>query len=588
MDTYFLQVDSDNVGGYFSSEQIDLLSIVRCKSPEELINFINNCIQINGIYKNTDLYTMIENIGLEQAKRKVFKDYQDSMVSHYSGVDTVMVNTLKHFGIKDEDIQTIINKRLELSQNELIAWAKDFIINNYPDRSDEIFYAFQNYRSIERDQNKSENQYEEISILSNAIDIFDTMILGSGRIYNVLNSFYEENDKEKRYCFDRIKKDLDFAYKNGKQVRYHSLFVQEGIDKFFDGKSSVQIKEILKNYVKESINFINEYNATHKLNVDGKEVGAINSVVLFNEIVSFWKDSDGKYFNIWEEKYGITTKDIADIFEYAREHKPKGVSFIYNEPFLEDKERREKVVEVLKTIKDHSPGLIDTLGSQMHITIPLVDKDILDKEYNKLEDSDKKIVDYVISSSLSSVSDELKALLSEKIVNKDGVNKYLKLLKDYKNNNKDILLNNIKKAFYEFAKLNIQGTNIQITEFDLSISSDSIKYVFGDDPILTIDDVYRKKEELMVEISSIINEISRETGIHFDSISYWSLTDGVDFNLELVRSKLLKEGKIESIKEIPTVCGGLIPTHKKLANNNELNQMINNSNQSNIQSGRHR
>lgn len=513
MEKYSLNVDSSITGGYFSSEQIDLLSIVRCQSPEELIDFINNCIQINDIYENTNIYAMIEDIGLEQAKRKVFKDYQDTMVLHDSGIVVVMINTFKHLGIKDEDIQTIIEKRSELSQSELTVWTKDFIINNYPDRSDEIFYAFQNYRSIERDQNKSDNQYEEITVLNNNLDNFDTMILGSGRIYNVLNFFYEEDEKQKRYCFDRIKKDLDFAYKNGKQVRYHSLLVQEGVDKLFEGKSSAQIKEILKNYVNESINFINEYNATHKLSVNGREVGVINSVVLFNEIVSFWKNSDGKYFNIWEGKYGITTKDIAEIFEYAREHKPEGVSFIYNEPFLEDDDRRQKVFEVLEEIDQYSPGLIDTLGSQMHITIT--------------EDENK-----------------------------------------------------IERCFSDFKKLQEKtGKKIQITEFDMSLGRDQAYKVFKEKHNISLAEIYDYKSKKIQAISDIINN----SGVHLDGISYWSITDGIDFNLELVRSKLLKEGKIESIKEIPTVCGGLYPTHKSLIKDQELNQMLEDNQDNKIQ-----
>lgn len=46
---YSLNVDSPIKGGYFSSEQIDLLSIIQCQSIDELMGFIANCDQINHV-----------------------------------------------------------------------------------------------------------------------------------------------------------------------------------------------------------------------------------------------------------------------------------------------------------------------------------------------------------------------------------------------------------------------------------------------------------------------------------------------------------------------------------------------------------
>lgn len=43
MDVNNLKVNTNIVGGYFSSEQIDLLSIIQCKDSNELIDFIIHC-----------------------------------------------------------------------------------------------------------------------------------------------------------------------------------------------------------------------------------------------------------------------------------------------------------------------------------------------------------------------------------------------------------------------------------------------------------------------------------------------------------------------------------------------------------------
>ena len=43
---YDLDLDVPSIGGYLSSEQIDLLRIYECDSPLKLIEFIKGCSQI--------------------------------------------------------------------------------------------------------------------------------------------------------------------------------------------------------------------------------------------------------------------------------------------------------------------------------------------------------------------------------------------------------------------------------------------------------------------------------------------------------------------------------------------------------------
>ena len=79
MDNYGLNEASSIKGGYFSSEQIDLLSIVQCQSMDELINFVVNCDQINHV---NVIFDSINGMDFETAKRSIFKSYQDTMVYH--------------------------------------------------------------------------------------------------------------------------------------------------------------------------------------------------------------------------------------------------------------------------------------------------------------------------------------------------------------------------------------------------------------------------------------------------------------------------------------------------------------------------
>lgn len=57
--------------------------------------------------------------------------------------------------------------------------------------------------------------------------------------------------------------------------------------------------------------------------------------------------------------------------------------------------------------------------------------------------------------------------------------------------------------------------------------------------------------------------------MRLDGISYWSLTDGIDCNLERIRTNYLLDESITDIKQIPTVCGGLFPTYKKFVKQQE-------------------
>lgn len=490
MELYSLNVNTNNIGGYFSSEQLDLLSIIQCQTCEEIIFFIYQCEQLNGVFSKEDFQNFTTQ-DLDQLKRSVFKKYQDTLVPHNSNKQVILDNTLHRLSIKQEDVEVI--KRIYTDKNiETIAYIKEYIKNRYPNNYEEIFKQAHRFVSVERDQNKTPNLYDELVLLNEKLSTFDTLLVGSGKPEVVINEFFDEDNQE-YFDFYFAKKDLDFALKNNKHIRFHSLLTKGSAESLFIGKSKEEILKTLTSYVKATIDFVNEYNATHRL-IDGTPV--INAVDLFNEIVSFNKNSQGQYENIWESRYGITIQDLCNVFEYAKTNKPQGVSYLYNEPFLEDSERRKKVFEVLQSINSTSNGLIDTLGSQMHITFRTSDEQIREcfKDFKFLQDE--------------------------------------------------------------------QNINIQITEFDLSLSESETLKTIGDNPEISYEEVYSMKRDRINSISSIINS----SGVNLNGISYWSLTDNVDCNLERVRTKLLSKGTISDISQVPTVCGGLIPTSSQYTN----------------------
>lgn len=488
MNSYYLDVPNDNIGAYFSSEQLDLLSIIQCRSHQELIQFIMECAQLKGVYQEDKMKEFYER-DLDEVKKEVFASYQKTLVPHDSTRETVLNNTLEHLSLKQEDIDAIHDASKNKQIPSIKDYAEEYIRSHYPERYREIFRQFQRFVSIERDQNKMDILYEELSLVNSKLSSFNTLLLGSGRPEMVINEFLI-GDKEHQFDYYFAMRDFDFAYRNNKHVRFHSLLTKWSCEHFFQGKSKEEICQILKEYVKATIDFVNEYNRTHRL-PDGTPV--IQAIDLLNELVSFDENAQGEYENIWETNYGISISDICEIFEYAKSHKPQGVSYLYNEPFLENSKRRKKVLEVLQSINATSNGLIDTLGSQTHITFTTEEA-------------------------------------------------------------------NIQKCFQDFKTLqDTQGMNIQITEFDLSLGENEILNLMNNPSLsITYEELYNMKKKKMDQISSIV----RESGVLLQGISYWSLTDHIDCNLERIRSKFLERGMLdkEHLDQFSTVCGGLIPT----------------------------
>jgi len=478
-DGYLLNCYAPSTGGYFSSEQVDLLRIVRCETEMDIVDFVIKCEQINHRI-TTDRLREILSLGVDSAKRVIFEEYQNSLVKHDSDrVDSIM-NSLINSGVTLEDANYIVNNLF--GKDNYIEKIKEFIEDRYGDKAIDIFEKNHRFVSLERDQIKDKSIYDDMVLINDNLDKLDTMLIGSGKIYDVLNLF-ADGKMVSDFDFYHAYRDLDFAYENGKQVRFHSLLVK-GCEKIFDGKSRVEIKDILTRYVEATINFINIYNETHYYMVNGQKVPVINAVDLFNEIVSFDKDENGEYYNIWKKKFGITMDDIQDIFKYALDQKDPRVSYLYNEPMLEIEQRRNKVFETLDEIDDRLPGLIDTLGTQMHLSFRTTDDSIRDcyKAFKELQDT--------------------------------------------------------------------KGKKVQITEFDMSLDKEDIKKVFNKDNNISIDDIYNYKRKRVESVSGIINL----SGVRLSGITYWSLTDGIDHNIERIRSESREY-------DLPTACGGLFPTY---------------------------
>ncbi len=160
---------------------------------------------------------------------------------------------------------------------------------------------------------------------------------------------------------------------------------------------------------------------------------------------------------------------------------PDGITYVYNEPFLENPQRRQVVIEQLSKF---TPGLIDTIGTQMHI----------DMTQN---------------------------------------------------------IDDIRQSFEDFKKLlENSGITTQITEFDMCLPEGSMfdengKVRSEKDLVEFINGISNFTVESIAEFKKIkINEIANaieETGIHLDGITYWSISDTLDHNLERTNRKTYEQ-----------------------------------------------
>lgn len=232
----------------------------------------------------------------------------------------------------------------------------------------------------------------------------------------------------------------------------------------------------LQEYIKQSIDFIAEYNKTHK--IDGK--GIISSVDLFNEIISF----DEPYRNMWQELYGISNEELVSIFQYAQENKPEGVTYVYNEPFLENPERRKAVLEQLQKLNELSPGLIDTIGTQMHI------------EMTQDTESIRQCFEELGKTGLNVQITEFDMCLPERFM------------------------------FDEKGGIRSEEELVQIINSRLEKSG------------ITIETVADFKSMKMQEIANVI----KETGIDLEGVTYWSTSDTLDHNLERTNRRTFEQG----------------------------------------------
>lgn len=372
-----LQLNTSKNGIYLSQQQIDLLMITELKSKEELKNYVEN---ICGQFPNMTVEDIVSNYRsiqtldeLEEAKKELYKKYQDSLISY---LDNAKMNSIEQAKVKLEKFG--ITAQEQDACLSFISQGKIEDAYKYLQQRHGVGFITQFNRYMKDDfENVKSVSYEEIKSLSNLISndpSIDTIIIATGKFDNTI--YQSSNGK----VFDPYltEKALYYCMSHNKHMRYHALFDQSHVDNLLrQGKGLKDHDKILaemKSFVKKSIDFIEENN---KQLADGSKV--INTVEIFNELVEKNKSNkDSSYDMVWEKNFGITIDEIISCFDDIK--KPVGVEFMYNETTLtESSQKRDKLEKVLFEIDKLKPNLIDSFGDQMHLS----DKDVMTEKGNQ-------------------------------------------------------------------------------------------------------------------------------------------------------------------------------------------------------------
>lgn len=469
MQKFSLEIEAPINGVYLNSETIELLSIVQCKDISELMNYVRNCSQLN--ISEQEIQNRDES-SLESIKRNLVEQYKESLIPMEQSIKdrrSVLKSALEHSGLPFDEIDSYIS----FFQAEGYEGIKQKLKVEHSESYATFTEKAHRFIGTERDQMRSLT-FEELSGINDILPEYNTILVASGRYYDVTKKMYDEQipDMEK-YDFYYAQRGLDFCHRNGMHARYHTLLDKQTMEEHLSGRPKEEVLQELQEYVKQSIDFISKYNEEHKID----EKGVITSVDLFNEIISF----DPPYRNMWEELHGISNEELVSVFQYALDNKPQGITYVYNEPFLENPERRQAVLKQLEHINALCPGLIDTIGTQMHIELT-----------QSIED--------------------------------------------------------VRQCFEDLKK---SGVNVQITEFDMCVperlmfdesgkirSEHEMVDFINQKTGMTIGSIAELKEMRMNEISRSIEE----TGVSLEGITYWSISNTLDHNLERTNRKTFEQG----------------------------------------------
>ena len=237
MQKFSLEIEAPINGIYLNSETIELLSIVQCKDISELMNYVRNCSQLNISEQEMESWAESD---IESVKRRLVEQYKESLIPMEQSIKdrkSVLKSALEHTGIPSDEIESYIS----IFQTEGYEGIKQKLKNEHPESYATFTEKAHRFIGTERDQMRSLT-YEELYGINDILPEHNTILVASGRYYDVTKKMYDEQipDMEK-HDFYYAQRGLDFCYRNGMHARYHTLLDKQTMEEHLSGRPKEEV-----------------------------------------------------------------------------------------------------------------------------------------------------------------------------------------------------------------------------------------------------------------------------------------------------------------------------------------------------------
>lgn len=290
-------------------------------------------------------------------------------------------------------------KKIQKYQESIISEGSGIKVGNNVIGSYNGFFVFGNIYRLDYDSLVRIKEHVEKNLSSLTCDA--EMKMGA------ILSGYDIDSHDIKYNFKFADKVYNYAMKNGKDIRGHTLVwhnfePREIINEYIEDRLGCTIDEYKEkypdNFVEKRKDLTKEFLGSYMKKM-GEQYPNCYCWDVINEIVSddvcnkeLSEEDDGLRHSLWYEYLG--KEFYIDALELAREHLPQETKLIYNEYGEQHKEKREKILEIIEKIKEYEKKegkvLLDGIGIQSHYSIDVTEKQIEDI-YSDFAKTGKKI-----------------------------------------------------------------------------------------------------------------------------------------------------------------------------------------------------
>lgn len=357
-----------------NNQDIDLMMIANSETFDDLRERLERITNIKT--------TINPNASIEDERQRVFDLYMQSLIPKVESLKkpelrlSKKIEYLKQSGVLSGEEISIVDEIISTSstQQEMVR----SLISSYsqnPSKLHQIYKTLRDYTPIEKtgiigtSLEAYRNLYNQIQQNYNSITIDGEAKYGSIAL------------DDGTFDFEHLKKSLDFARENGKQVRINALIFYMDCPEYLyqlpkNEESKRLVKQKLMDYVSATTKFIAENGYSD----------VVRSYDVFNELLNrFSMNGEISYMyrgdipqagltvddNIksgWLKHLDIS--DLCDVIAEARRNL-KESDFMFNDDNWIDPRKieanKELILEIQKYEKEHSVKLIDSIGTQMHI-----------------------------------------------------------------------------------------------------------------------------------------------------------------------------------------------------------------------------